>query len=221
MELFYRQLSWYMGYVAEHARRFFHPAAIQEMLSTFVPLIDGSKLDVSYRFGRFFDAYKRYQSLLAPQYYLLTFLPITHPQSYLPMLFRMWESINSYMYDERMLDFLSRLAEMHVAPEISDPRKIAEIPDDERSEGEGRPTWSGDGFNDLPDSVTWPGIYKDVGIFTEHEWHLVMCKCLASMGMVDSASPQLLFSSFLPFRNSTCRCWITYNWSVCGQRGWF
>ena len=48
MELIYRQLSWYMGYLADHARRFFHPAAIQEMLSIFVPLLDGSKLDVSY-----------------------------------------------------------------------------------------------------------------------------------------------------------------------------
>lgn len=36
-----------MGYIAENARRFFHPAAINEMLSTFVPLIDGTKLDVS------------------------------------------------------------------------------------------------------------------------------------------------------------------------------
>ncbi|KAF8226105.1 hypothetical protein L208DRAFT_1425249 [Tricholoma matsutake] len=158
-------LSWYMGHIADNARRFFHPAAIEEMLSTFVPLVDGSKLD----------------SLLAPQYYLLTFLPLTHPQPYLSMLFRMWESINSYKYDERMLDFLSKLTEIHVVPEVSDPRKMAEIPDDERSEDEGRPSWSGDSFSDLPDSATWPGIYKDVGIFTEHEWHLVMCKCLASM----------------------------------------
>jgi len=54
MEMIYRQLSWCMGYIADHARRFFHPAAIEEMLSTFVPLIDGSKLDVSYPFGRYF-----------------------------------------------------------------------------------------------------------------------------------------------------------------------
>jgi proteasome activator subunit 4 len=204
-----------MGYIADHARRFFHPAAIDEMLSTFVPLIDGSKLDVSCPFGGFFNTYERHQSLLAPQYYLLMFLPITHPQSYLPMLFRMWESINSYMYDERMLDFLAGLTEMHVAPEVSDPRKIAEIPDDERSEDEGRPSWSGDGFNDYPDNATWPGIYKDVGIFTEHEWHLVMCKCLASMGMVYHTAPRLLYSSPEPFRNPTCRCWIAYNRSVC------
>lgn len=40
------QLSWCMGYMADNARRFFHPAAINDMLSTFVPLIDGTKLDV-------------------------------------------------------------------------------------------------------------------------------------------------------------------------------
>jgi hypothetical protein len=44
----FSQLSWCMGYIAGHARRFFHPAAIEEMLSSFVPLIDGTTLDVSY-----------------------------------------------------------------------------------------------------------------------------------------------------------------------------
>ncbi|KAG5652290.1 hypothetical protein H0H81_005550 [Sphagnurus paluster] len=158
----YSQLSWCLGYIAENARRFFSPSAIEEMLSTFVPLIDGTKLD----------------SILAPQYYLLTFLPLTHPQSYLPMLFRMWESINSYMYDERMLHFLSKIAEMHVNPTVSDPRKIAELPDDERVEGEDRPYWSPE---EVKDEAQWTGLYKDVGIFSEHEWHLFMCKCLGSM----------------------------------------
>ena len=41
--------------------------------------------------------------ILATQYYLVTFLPLSHPQSYLPLLFRLWEGINSYMWDERML----------------------------------------------------------------------------------------------------------------------
>ncbi|EDR15426.1 uncharacterized protein LACBIDRAFT_301740 [Laccaria bicolor S238N-H82] len=158
----YTQVSWCMGYIAENARRFFHPAAINEMLSTFVPLIDGTKLD----------------SILSSHYYLLTFLPLSHPQYYLPMLFRVWESINSYMYDEGMLHFLSKLSEMHVASEVSNPRRIEEIPDDERSEDEGRFDWS---QTSLPDHGVWPGIYKDVGIFSDHEWNFLMCKCLASM----------------------------------------
>ena len=110
---------------------------------------------------------------------IVTFLPITHPQSYLPMLFRLWESINSYMYDDRMLHFLSLLAPLHVDPAVSDPAHISAIPDDEVSEGEGRPQFSQD---DLQQDGNWHGLYKDVGLFTEHEWNLLMCKCLASMG---------------------------------------
>ncbi|KXN83586.1 Proteasome activator complex subunit 4 [Leucoagaricus sp. SymC.cos] len=159
----YTQLSWCMGYIADNARRFFHPAAINDMLSTFVPLIDGTNLD----------------SVLSSHYYLMTFLPLSHPQTYLPMLLRVWESMNSYKYDERMLHLVSRLSEMHVVPEVSDPKKIAQIQDDAISEGETRPNWSKN--NSQKDESYWPGLYKDVGIFTEHEWNLLMCKCLASM----------------------------------------
>ena len=95
------------------------------------------------------------------------------------MLLRVWESINSYLYDERMLEFLAKLAEMHVDPEVSDPRKIAEIPDDERSDDEKREKWA---HGDIPEDSHWGGIYKDIGIFSEYEWHLMMCKCLQSMG---------------------------------------
>lgn len=160
----YSQLSWCMGYLADISRRFFHPAAIEEMLGTFLPEFNGTNLD----------------SVLSSQYFLLTFLPLTHPQSYLPMLCRLWGSINSYMYDERMLQFLSRLAEMHVDPTISDPARIYDIIDDEKSEDEGRPKWMQDDYHA---GQTWSGLYKEVGIFTEHEWHLIMCKCLASMAI--------------------------------------
>jgi len=44
--IFNRQLSWCMGYIADNSRKFFHPAAINEMLSTFLPQLDGTKLDV-------------------------------------------------------------------------------------------------------------------------------------------------------------------------------
>lgn len=125
------------------------------------------------------------QSMLAAQYYLLTFLPLSHPQSYLPTLFRLWESVNSYLYDERMLQFLSRIVEMHVDPTVSDPKRIQSIPDDEKSEDEDRPNWSKD---DLQSKGRWPGLYKDVGIFTEREWSFLMCKCLASMGELESRS---------------------------------
>jgi proteasome activator subunit 4 len=178
------QLSWCMGYIAENVRRFFHPAAIEEMLSTFVPLINGTSLDVCLSNMVFLSLSilsltTSFQSILASQYYMLSFLPLSHPQSYLPMLFRLWESINSYSYDERMLHFLSQLTEMHVDPSISDPQKIHTIPDDERSEHEGRPVWSRD---ESAEDSHWAGLYKDVGIFSEREWSFLMCKCLASMG---------------------------------------
>ncbi|KAH8120571.1 ARM repeat-containing protein [Phellopilus nigrolimitatus] len=156
------QLPAYMGYIADSVRRFFHPAAIDEMLETFLPHINGTNLN----------------TVLASEYYLLTFLPLTHPQTYLPMLFRMWESMNTYNYDERMLYFLAQLAELHVDPSVSDPAKVEELPDDARSEDEGRPNWPKD---DLKHEGPWNGIQKDVGIFTEEEWSWIMVKCLASM----------------------------------------
>lgn len=111
---------------------------------------------------------------------MMTFLPLSHPQSYMPMLFRLWESVNSYMFDERMLQFLARVAELHTDPSVSDPRRIEEIPDDERSEDEGRPKFPQD---NLDAKWGWSGLYKDVGIFTDREWNMIMTKCLASMGM--------------------------------------
>ncbi|KAH8835425.1 hypothetical protein DL96DRAFT_1702409 [Flagelloscypha sp. PMI_526] len=159
----YTQLSWCMGYMAENSRRFFHPAAIPEMLTTFLPSMNGTNID----------------TMLATQYYLTTFLPLTHPQLYLPMLFRVWESVNSYMYDERMLAFLAKLSELHVAPSASDPRKVDALPDDARSEGEERPAWALPA--DMKAGPAWSGIFKDVGMFTQDEWDFLMCKVLASM----------------------------------------
>lgn len=111
---------------------------------------------------------------------MVTFLPLSHPQSYLPMLFRLWESVNSYMFDDRMLQFLSRLAEMHVDPSVSDPQRIEEVPDDECSEGESRPGWSKE---DLETKFKWSGLFSDVGIFSEPHWNYIMTKCMASMGL--------------------------------------
>lgn len=111
---------------------------------------------------------------------MLTFLPVSHPQSYLPMLFRLWESVNSYMFDDRMLQFLARLAETHVDPTVSDPQRIEAIPDDAISEGEGRPNWPKD---DIETKWKWSGLYSDVGIFSEADWSFIMAKCMASMGM--------------------------------------
>lgn len=154
----YSQVSYNMAYVAENSRKFFSPACIDEMLQEFVPHIIGNNLD----------------RILANQYYLVTFLPLSHPQYYIPMMFRLWEAVNSYAFDERMLSFFSKLTEMHVDPTVSDPKRIEAIPEDW---GEApRVRWPRH-----ESSEGWGGLYKDVGIFTENEWNFIMCKCLASM----------------------------------------
>lgn len=213
-----------MGYVTSIMRRFFHPAAIDEMLATFVPQINGTNLNVgcspvsypteSDRSNNVVEP----QDLLVTQYYMLTFLPQSHPQSYLPMLMRLWESVNSYIYDERMFQFLSRLAETHVDPSVSDPGKLTEIPDDALSEGESRPQWAKD---DMRNGGLWTGLYKDVGIFTEYEWHFVMCKCLASMGsyfLPTTTVPKILTWYT---RDSVGRLWFVDDWPIRGQSSSF
>lgn len=75
--------------------------------------------------------------------------------------------------------FLAQLAELHLDPAESDPKHIREIPDDAISEGETRPQWD---ENDLKPDGHWDGIGKDVGIFTDRQWAMIMSKCLSSMG---------------------------------------
>ncbi|EEB98745.1 hypothetical protein MPER_01696, partial [Moniliophthora perniciosa FA553] len=38
-------IPWCMGYIAENSSRFFHPTASNDMLSTFLPLLNGTQLD--------------------------------------------------------------------------------------------------------------------------------------------------------------------------------
>jgi proteasome activator subunit 4 len=90
-------------------------------------------------------------------------------------MFRLWEAVNSYAYDERMLHFLSRLAEMHVDPTISTPKRVDEISVD--WEDGPQVKWP---RHDLSDD--WRGLYRDVGMFSDDEWSYIMCKCLISMG---------------------------------------
>ncbi len=120
------------------------------------------------------------------------------------MLFRIWKTINSYTYDGRMLEFLGELAEIHMDPTASDPQIIKDIPDDAKSEGEGRPNWAQD---DLNHEGPWRGIFKDVGIYTDDEWQFIMCKCLAVMGvsiLFGYADMQMLSAFYLQrFRSMT------------------
>lgn len=70
---FASQLSWCMGYLADMSRRFFHPAAIDEMLATFVPQINGTDLDVCREMSNLL--YNEHGWLIVSEYSIISILP--------------------------------------------------------------------------------------------------------------------------------------------------
>lgn len=95
--------------LTEYCQRFFPPHEAADMLSTFLPRLDGSSLN----------------SILATQSFLAHFLPVSHPQEWLQPSFVLWEAFsNSQIYTEQWLDVMSRLAEKHMDPSISDPKLV-------------------------------------------------------------------------------------------------
>jgi proteasome activator subunit 4 len=79
------------------------------------------------------------------------FLPPTHIHLYRPALFRIWEAFNSSVVDDRLIELFGNLSEEHVAGKYG-------------SAGE-------DG------GAEW----KDVGIWSEKEWTMLIGKGLGSM----------------------------------------
>jgi proteasome activator subunit 4 len=155
--------------LAEYAQRFYDPQEAEEMLREMLPMMDGSSIN----------------SILATQSLLVHFLPISHPQAWLPAMFRLWESFSSSLFDDQMLDLLARVAEMHVEdPRVSSVQSMKEtgIHSDEyqaeasssssieETSEEGEPMWN------------------EVGIFTEAQFSLIMTKCLRSAGLPVGAS---------------------------------
>ncbi|KAK0534618.1 Proteasome activator BLM10 [Tilletia horrida] len=84
------------------------PDLVDEMLDTFLPLMDGSDLD----------------SVIRIQSLLVHFLPLSHPKKWLPAMFRLWESFNSSLFADQMLDLLARLSTHH----IRDPARMNSEP---------------------------------------------------------------------------------------------
>jgi proteasome activator subunit 4 len=82
---------------------------------------------------------------------LTSFLPPTQIHLYIPSLFKLWEAFNSNVTDERLIEMCGELSEEHVA---------------------GKPINLEDGYG-----AEW----KDVGIWTESEWAVLVGKALASM----------------------------------------
>ncbi|KAG9314593.1 hypothetical protein JVU11DRAFT_5396 [Chiua virens] len=82
---------------------------------------------------------------------LTSFLPPSHPHLYLPVIFKLWEAFNSFSMDDRFLELAGNLAEEHVAGKAGDFGE------------EGGAQW------------------KDVGIWSEQEWTLLVSKGFESM----------------------------------------
>jgi hypothetical protein len=101
-----------------------------------------------------------------PQAYLTmipvmtSFLPPTHIHLYVPTIFKIWEAFNSTILDDRLIDFVGELSEEHVAGTMG---KAGE---------DGGAQW------------------KDVGIWSETEWTVLMGKALGSMSTLDKFLPQ-------------------------------
>jgi proteasome activator subunit 4 len=101
-----------------------------------------------------------------PQTYLTmipvmtSFLPPIHTHLYLPTIFKVWEAFNSSLLDERLIEFVGDLSEEHVAGTSG---KVGV---------EGGAQW------------------KDIGIWSESEWTVLMGKALGSMSTLAEFSPQ-------------------------------
>jgi hypothetical protein len=96
---------------------------------------------------------------------LTSFLPPTHTHLYLPTIFSLWEAFNSTVMDDRLLDLAGSLSEEHVA---------------------GTHGQAGDEGG---------AQRKDIGIWTELQWDLLVGKGLQSM----SNTPYVLLLHRLTF----------------------
>ncbi|PWN54156.1 hypothetical protein IE53DRAFT_24314 [Violaceomyces palustris] len=163
--------------LAEFAQRFFPASEADEMLRTFLPKMDGSNLN----------------SVIATQAFLVHFLPISHPQRWLPAMFRLWESFTSSLFDDQMLDLLARLAELHVSdPSISSEAATfeagSETDPELRPESKVTPSVVALGNSDERKGRGGPGLWKETGIFTDQQYAMIMTKCLRSAGLPVGAS---------------------------------
>jgi len=86
---------------------------------------------------------------------MTSFIPRTHPDIYLPAIFKIWEAFNSAILDERFMELAGDLARDHVAGPESE--------------------FGSDG------TAAW----KDVGIWTAEQWSVLTNKGLNMMGRLN------------------------------------
>ncbi|KAJ3807112.1 hypothetical protein F5876DRAFT_90743 [Lentinula aff. lateritia] len=121
-------------FVAEQCKRYYPGSEVEEMLSTFLPLLTQ-------------------ETILTMVPVITSFLPLTHSNKYLPFIFKLWEAFNSGILDERFLEFAGELSEEYVAGPADD------------DDAEGGAAW------------------KDIGIWTESQWGVLVSKGLGSMNV--------------------------------------
>ncbi|KAL5534546.1 hypothetical protein ACEPAG_1009 [Sanghuangporus baumii] len=120
--------------LAELCKRFFPTVELKSILETLLPLLGP-------------------ETFLSIVPVLTCFIPLSRPQDYLSALFSIWESFNSNIVDERMIELMADLAEEHVSG-LAGPLGI-----------DGAARW------------------RDVGIWTEKQWVVITGKCLGSMNV--------------------------------------
>ncbi|CAH7687375.1 hypothetical protein PPACK8108_LOCUS22155 [Phakopsora pachyrhizi] len=151
--------------LAGSANRFFPPHTALKMFERFLPRLSGTHLE----------------SALVTQSLLCHFLPISHPTSWLPSIFRLWTTFQSQYWSEQWLELLSRLSQKHVDPNASDPRIYYIFENLER--GESFESKAFEAVSDFADEPAWLGIRRDVGIFTEKQWSFIMTHCVQVFGV--------------------------------------
>ncbi|KAK4048054.1 Proteasome activator BLM10 [Microbotryomycetes sp. JL221] len=170
--------------LTEFSQRFFPPHEIPAMLDKFLPRLSPSL-----------------NSFLATQAFCTHFLPLSHPQYYLSAVFKLWQGgFNSGIWDEQWLDFVDRLARLHLDPARSDPDIIDELRQIAKEKGEfieervkvehmleprteTAPAAADYLLGGAKATAQWNGIRKDVGIFSEEQFAFIMTKCLRAMGV--------------------------------------
>ncbi|KAJ1310179.1 hypothetical protein OPQ81_006923 [Rhizoctonia solani] len=83
-------------YVAEVSRFYYPPGEIRKMLDEFMPLVTQDSI----------------QTMIIV---ITSFISPSHPDIYLPALFKMWEAFNSTVVDDRLIHVMGNLAEEHCA----------------------------------------------------------------------------------------------------------
>ncbi|KAJ3843176.1 hypothetical protein F5878DRAFT_605646 [Lentinula raphanica] len=120
-------------FVAEQCKRFYPGNEVQEMLSTFLPILTQ-------------------ETVLTMVPVMTSFLPLTHSNEYLPFIFKLWEAFNSGILDERFLELAGELSEEYIA-------------------------------GPAEEDVTGKAAWKDIGIWTENQWDVLIGKGLGSMNV--------------------------------------